>query len=81
MNVEKRKQNEKKFESWEELQDGGRRYLLTVLGRSGWKAVYVKEVDKDEKTVRFYQNIYNEKGKLVEIHKKFSVDYGHKKVK
>ena len=80
MNIEKRKRNEKKFKSWEELNDGGRRYWYTVIGRSRWKAVYVKEVNKNEETVRFYQNIYNESGKLVETHEKYPIDRGHKKI-
>lgn len=73
-------QNEKKFESWEELALGGRRYRREVPGRSGWKAIYWKEVDQDETTLRFWQEIHDESGRLVEIHEKFPVDRGHKKV-
>jgi hypothetical protein len=40
----------------------------------------VKEVDADEVTVRFYQEIYDDIGKLVEIHHKYPVDQGHRKV-
>jgi hypothetical protein len=40
----------------------------------------VKEVDADEVTVRFYQEIYDDTGKLVEIHHKYPVDQGHQKV-
>lgn len=76
----KRRNNELKFGSWEELPKGGRRYFLEVQGRSGWKARYVKEVDGEEKTVRFYQEIYDGEGKLVEIHEKYPVDTGHKRV-
>ncbi len=81
VNERKRKQNEKKFGAWEELPGGGRRYWLEVMGRSGWKARYVKEVDAEERTLRFYQEIYNERGELVEIHEKYPIDKGHKKIK
>ena len=75
-----RSQNEKKFGQWDELTGGGRRYRLDVPGRSGWLARYLKEVDAQELTVRFWQEIYNERGKLVEIHEKFPVDKGHQKM-
>ncbi len=75
-----RERNERKFPHWEIRDAGGRRYWLDVRGRQGWKARYVKEVDADEVTVRFYQEIYNEIGTLVEIHDKYPVDYGHQKV-
>jgi len=77
----RRRINEKKFESWTELPDGGRRYYLDVPGRHGWKARYVKEVDADEETSRFFQEIYDEKGALIETHEKFPVDKGHKQVR
>ena len=63
-----------------ELQDGGRRYWYDVLGRSGWSVNYVKEVDKKEKTVRFYQEIYDQNGQLVEVHQKYPEDTGHQLV-
>jgi hypothetical protein len=75
-----RSQNEKKFGSWEKLPGGGRRYRLDVAGRLGWQARYLKEVDADEKTLRFWQEIYDEQGKLRETHDKFPVDKGHQKV-
>ena len=75
-----RPQNERKFGSWEELPNSGRRYWFEVAGRRGWKARYVKEVDADENTVRFWQEIYNDQGKLVEIHEKYPVDKGHQQV-
>jgi hypothetical protein len=40
----------------------------------------VKEVDREEITVRFCQEIYDEEGKLVELHEKYPVDKGHRKV-
>jgi len=76
----KRKKNEVKFGSWDELPDGGRRYFLKVHGRYGWTAYYVKEVDASEKIIKFYQEIYDEKGRLVEIHEKYPVDKGHQKI-
>jgi hypothetical protein len=78
--VSTRLQNEKKFSGWDELPGGGRRYRLDVAGKLGWLARYLKEVDVNETTVRFWQEIYNDKGKLVETHEKFPVDKGHKKV-
>ena len=75
-----RVQNERKFRSCEELPTGGRRYWLDVLGRLGWRARYLKEVDTQEVTLRFWQEIYDEHGKLVEVHEKYPVDKGHQKV-
>jgi hypothetical protein len=81
MSEQRRRQNEKKFGSWEELLSGGRRYWYEVTGRQGWKARYVKEVDAGEETLRFYQEIYDDEGELVEVHHKYPVDTGHRKVK
>jgi hypothetical protein len=78
---EKRRLNEKKFPDWEELPGIGRRYWLNVQGRHGWKARYIKEVDRHEETIRFYQEIYDSDGNLIDIHDKFPVDKGHKKLK
>lgn len=75
-----REQNERKFSNWQELPGGGRLYWLDVRGRQGWRARYVKEVDLDETTLRFYQEIYDGDGKLAEIHEQFPVDRGHKNV-
>ena len=75
-----RAQNEMKFDQWEELAGGGRRYRLDVRGRLGWLARYVKEVDGSETTMRFWQEIYDDQGKLLEIHEKYPVDKGHQKV-
>ena len=76
-----RQQNERKFPSWSDLPNGGRRYWLEVAGRSGWFARYVKEVDGDEITTKFYQEIYNDIDELVEVHEKYPVDKGHQKLK
>ena len=75
-----RSQNECKFGHWEELAHGGRCYWFEVAGRRGWKARYVKEVDANENTVRFWQEIYNDQDTLVEIHEKYPVDTGHRPV-
>lgn len=40
----------------------------------------MKEVAPSERTIRFYQEIYDEQGMLVEIHEKYPVDRGHQKV-
>lgn len=78
---QKRRQNEKKFGAWDELPDGGRRYFFEVQGRHGWSARYVKEVDASERTMKFYQEIYDEEGRLVEIHEKYPVNKGHTRVR
>jgi hypothetical protein len=74
-----RAQNERKFSHWDDLPDGGRHYWLDVPGRQGWRARYVKIVDSNETTVRFFQEIYDDKDHLVEIHEKYPVDKGHQK--
>ena len=81
MDARKRAQNERKFGRWDELPDGGRRYSFEVKGRLGWRARYVKEVDAEESTVRFYQEIYDGEGTLREVHQKYPVDLGHRQVK
>jgi hypothetical protein len=63
-----RQQNEQKFPDWESLPNGGRRYWRDVTGHSGWRARYLKEVDA------------NENRQLVEVHEKYPVDKGHRKV-
>ena len=81
MDIEdKRQLNERKFSDWENLSNGGRRYWLEINGKYGWKARYVKEVNALEETTKFYQEVYDNKGKLVEIHEKFPLDKGHRNV-
>lgn len=72
--------NQRKFGSWTETETGGRLYRRLIRGRSGWHAAYCKEVDAAEKTVRFWQEIFDESGRLREIHEKFPVDRGHERV-
>ena len=81
MDLQKRRQNERIFGNWEDVENGGRRYWYDVAGRLGWKARYVKEVDRGEATTRFSQEIYNEAGELIEVHEKFPVDKGHQRTR
>jgi hypothetical protein len=76
----KRQENERKFSNFKELPDELRLYWFEIEGRTGWKTRYVKIVDRDEVTVSFRQEIYNEEMILVEIHEKYPIDSGHKKV-
>ena len=80
MDVTKRKQNEKEFENWTETPSGGRRYWFDVDGRNGGKARYVKEVDGNEITIAFWQEIFDIHSTMIEIHEKFPIDKGHKKI-
>ena len=54
----------------------GRKYWYEVDGRWGYKARYVKEVDRLEETLKFYQEIYNENGILAEVHEKYPINKG-----
>ncbi|MEX2093375.1 MAG: hypothetical protein WD971_11895 [Pirellulales bacterium] len=74
-----REQNERKFGQWRDLSDGGRCYWLDVAGHHGWLARYLKDVDAAENTVRFWQEIYDPTGTLVEVHQKYPVDLGHQR--
>jgi hypothetical protein len=80
MNEQKRIENEKKFVNWKEDLDGNRIYSFEVTGKYGWKAKYIKVVDSEENTISFLQEIYNEFNVLVEIHEKYPIDKGHRKV-
>ena len=80
MKEEKRRKNETEYDYWIEREGGGRIYSFEVPGKLGWKARYVKEVNNREVTLKFYQEIYDESGILKEIHEKFPVDNGHKKL-
>jgi hypothetical protein len=76
--VGSRAQNERKFDRWRELPDGGRLYWSVVTGRRHGSARYFKEVDAAERTVRFWQEIFDEYGRLVAIHEKYPLDRGHR---
>ena len=80
MNLKKRLENEKKFLHWDEALDGSRIYAYETNGKYGWKAKYVKTVDKDENTLSFRQEIYNQFNILVEIHEKYPIDKGHTRI-
>lgn len=80
MNSEKRTKNEKEFDLWIEKEDGGRIYSFEIVGKFGWKAKYLKEVNNEDVTIKFWQEIYDENNILKEIHEKYPVDQGHKKI-
>ena len=73
-------QNERKFRHWQQLPNGGRRYIREFAGRAGGRARYIKEVDANENTIRFVQEIYDPAGRLLTVHEKFPVDLGHKQL-
>jgi hypothetical protein len=74
-----RKQNESEFHSWEETDSGGEIYRFKNACKIGWNAFYLKEVDSLENTIRFWQEIYDERNVLREIHEKLPIDRGHLK--
>ena len=80
MDVNKRQENEQKFPNHTEMEDGSRIYWFEVEGRMGWKARYIKIVDQNETTISFRQEIYDENEMLVEVHEKYPIDKGHKKI-
>src|ERR1019366_7119590 len=55
-------------------------YSKLTLPTTSIAEIRLKEVDANEITVRFWQEIYDDAGKLVETHEKFPVDKGHQKV-
>ena len=76
-----RPQNERQFGHWEERPNGGRLYWFDIAGRYGWRARYIKEVDANEATLRFWQGIYDAQGTFVEIPEKYLVDKGHRRIR
>jgi hypothetical protein len=80
MDQKKRKQNEKEFDLWTDKDDSGRIYWFEIIGKLGWKAKYLKEVDANENTIRFWQEIYDENNVLREIHEKYPIDKGHQRL-
>ena len=80
MNENQRKKNEKEFEAWIETESDGRIYSFEISEKLGWKAKYSKEVNNEELTLRFWQEVYDDKNVLREIHEKYPVDKGHKKI-
>jgi hypothetical protein len=61
MNENQRQKNEKEFEVWIETESGGRIYSFEISGKLGWKAKYSKEVNNEEVTLRFWQEVYDDK--------------------
>ena len=53
---------------------------MVRCGEPGRVARAIKEVDAQETTIRFAQEIYDPRGRLTEIHEKYTVDLGHRKV-
>jgi hypothetical protein len=47
MNHQKRIQNEREFEFWDELENGGRKYWFEIKGRMGGFARYIKLTDPE----------------------------------
>ncbi|HUN09494.1 MAG TPA: hypothetical protein PLQ56_23015 [Aggregatilineales bacterium] len=76
-----RRQNEKLFDFWETLPDGGRRYWFDRKGFIWGFQRIIKIVDANEETVSVIQEVYNDAGELVEWHQKFPVDTGHQIIK
>ena len=76
----KREENELEYSDWVELENGGRRYWRMVVGKSGGQAKYVKVTDRNEITLTFTQEIYSSEGRLIEVHQKYPIDLGHKKL-
>lgn len=76
-----RSQNEKEFDHWEDLPDGGRRYWFDRPGKVWGFQRILKIVDADENTLLVLQEIYNDDGELYERHQKYPVDTGHEVLK
>lgn len=76
-----REQNEKEYDHWEDLPDGGRRYWFDRQGKVWGFQRIVKVVDADETTVQLVQEIYDDEGVLHERHQKYPRDTGHQILK
>ncbi len=80
-----RQRNERDWPNWQDLPNGERRYWLWRKGREWGYQILFKEVTFDsktqlEETVRMWQEVYDDQGKLVETHQKFPTDTGHQKL-
>lgn len=80
MNNNQRIKNEREYETWIQQEDGGRIYSFEVIGKLGWKAKYLKEVNSEEVTIKFWQEIYDQDNFLRELHEKYPIDKGHQKL-
>ncbi len=58
---------------------GGKIYYFEINGKFVWKAKYLKELDGNEITIRFWQEIDDERNILREIHEKYLLTRGIKK--
>ncbi|MBE2269044.1 MAG: hypothetical protein IAE80_12500 [Anaerolinea sp.] len=76
-----RRQNEKEFDHWVDLPDGGRRYWFERKGKVWGIQRIVKIVDADEKTLLVMQEICDDNGELYERHQKYPIDEGHEILK
>lgn len=63
-----RAQNEREFDQWVDLPDGGRRYWFDRVGGAWGYQRIVKVVDAGENTLLVMQEIYNDDGTLYERH-------------
>ncbi len=79
-NEKKRAKNEADFENWIDQENGNRIYSFEIIGKLGWKAKYLKEVKSNEEIIKFWQEVYDENNILKEVHEKYPVDKGHKKI-
>ena len=77
--MSKRAQNETRFGNWQNASDGSRLYWYDVPSRHGGLARYFKAVDADENTIRFWQEIYDQEGRIIGVHEKFPLDKGHRR--
>lgn len=80
-----RRRNKREWPQWEDLPDGRRRYWKRKAGYRWGYQVFWKEVTFDpisalETTVRVWQEIYSDDGRLVEVHHKYPEDTGHRSV-
>ncbi len=80
MNEKQWQKNEIEYESWIEKEDGGRIYWFEISVKLGWKAKYLKEVNNEEVTIKFWQEVYDDNNVIKEIHEKYPVDKGHQKL-
>jgi hypothetical protein len=49
-------------------------------GPRSWAEPRVEDVDAQETTLRFRQEVFDDQGTLIETHGKYPVDKGHQKV-
>lgn len=80
MNNNRRTKNEREYDTWIQTENGGRIYSFEVQGKFGQKAKYLKEVNSEDVTTKFWQEIYNQNNNLKEIHEKYPIDKGHQKL-